>query len=484
MFFLDCMARKAEKEGREMAKKREVYICGECGYETPKWLGRCPSCGTWNSFTAVSPLGGESSALSRSRAQAAKPAPVSPITADAGADEIRYRTGMPELDRVLGGGLVKGSVLLIGGEPGIGKSTLLLQICQKLGEDEKVLYVSGEESAAQLQMRARRLHVDAGGLFVLASGDLDTVLATISAERPKAVVIDSIQTMMLSAVGSSAGSVAQVRECAAALTAAAKESGIPVILVGHVTKEGSIAGPRTLEHMVDAVIQFEGEQNHAYRMLRAVKNRYGATNELAVFEMKETGLKEVPNPSAMLLSERPEGVSGSCVVCVLEGSRPILAEVQALVTKSALASPRRMSTGFDHNRMSLLLAVLEKRAGYTFSALDAYVNVVGGLWLDEPASDLPIALALTSALRDRPIPQGMLAIGEVGLAGEVRSVIRLEDRVREAERLGFTHCLVPASSLKGMDTSRYSIRITGVKDVVSALRAVAAAEKSAGAPER
>lgn len=467
-----------------MTKKREVYICGECGYETPKWLGRCPSCGTWNSFTAVSPLGGESSALSRSRAQAAKPAPVSPITADAGADEIRYRTGMPELDRVLGGGLVKGSVLLIGGEPGIGKSTLLLQICQKLGEDEKVLYVSGEESAAQLQMRARRLHVDAGGLFVLASGDLDTVLATITAERPKAVVIDSIQTMMLSAVGSSAGSVAQVRECAAALTAAAKESGIPVILVGHVTKEGSIAGPRTLEHMVDAVFQFEGEQNHAYRMLRAVKNRYGATNELAVFEMKETGLKEVPNPSAMLLSERPEGVSGSCVVCVLEGSRPILAEVQALVTKSALASPRRMSTGFDHNRMSLLLAVLEKRAGYTFSALDAYVNVVGGLWLDEPASDLPIALALTSALRDRPIPQGMLAIGEVGLAGEVRSVIRLEDRVREAERLGFTRCLVPASSLKGMDTSRYSIRITGVKDVVSALRAVAAAEKSAGAPER
>ena len=484
MFFLDCMARKAEKEGRKIKKKREVYICGECGYETPKWLGRCPSCGTWNSFTAVSPLGGESSALSRSRAQAAKPAPVSPITADAGADEIRYRTGMPELDRVLGGGLVKGSVLLIGGEPGIGKSTLLLQICQKLGEDEKVLYVSGEESAAQLQMRARRLHVDAGGLFVLASGDLDTVLATITAERPKAVVIDSIQTMMLSAVGSSAGSVAQVRECAAALTAAAKESGIPVILVGHVTKEGSIAGPRTLEHMVDAVFQFEGEQNHAYRMLRAVKNRYGATNELAVFEMKETGLKEVPNPSAMLLSERPEGVSGSCVVCVLEGSRPILAEVQALVTKSALASPRRMSTGFDHNRMSLLLAVLEKRAGYTFSALDAYVNVVGGLWLDEPASDLPIALALTSALRDRPIPQGMLAIGEVGLAGEVRSVIRLEDRVREAERLGFTHCLVPASSLKGMDTSRYSIRITGVKDVVSALRAVAAAEKSAGAPER
>ena len=471
------------------AKLKTVYVCSNCGETSPRWMGRCPSCGSWN--TMNEDVVAEPSKAAGSGAKAApRQEGVTSLTAHRLAEirsteeKSRILTGISELDRVLGGGLVKGSVLLVGGEPGIGKSTLLLQICQKLGEDEKVLYVSGEESAAQLQMRARRLHVDAGGLFVLASGDLDTVLATISAERPKAVVIDSIQTMMLSAVGSSAGSVAQVRECATALTAAAKESGIPVILVGHVTKEGSIAGPRTLEHMVDAVFQFEGEQNHAYRMLRAVKNRYGATNELAVFEMKETGLKEVPNPSAMLLSERPEGVSGSCVVCVLEGSRPILAEVQALVTKSALASPRRMSTGFDHNRMSLLLAVLEKRAGYTFSALDAYVNVVGGLWLDEPASDLPIALALTSALRDRPIPQGMLAIGEVGLAGEVRSVIRLEDRVREAERLGFTHCLVPASSLKGMDTSRYSIRITGVKDVVSALRAVAAAEKSAGAPER
>ena len=458
-----------------MAKKKEVYICGECGYETPKWLGRCPACGAWNTFTAVSPAG-EGAGLLHSRVSAAKPAAVSPVTGDDGAGEIRFSTGLKELDRVLGGGLVKGSVLLIGGEPGIGKSTLLMQICQKLGQREKVLYVSGEESAAQLQMRAKRLHVDAAGMFVLSCGDLDTVLSTIAAEKPAAVVIDSIQTMTLSAVGSSAGSVAQVRECAAALTAAAKESGIPVLLVGHVTKEGSIAGPRTLEHMVDAVFQFEGEQNHAYRMLRAVKNRYGATNELAVFEMKDVGLKEVPNPSAMLLSERPEGVSGSCVVCVLEGSRPILAEVQALVTKSTLASPRRMSAGIDHNRMSLLLAVLEKRAGYTFSALDAYVNVVGGLWLDEPASDLPIALALTSALRDRPIPQGMLAIGEVGLAGEVRSVIRLEDRVREAERMGFTHCLVPAAAAGGLDRSKYAIKITGVKDVVSALRAVAAAE--------
>ena len=278
--------------------------------------------------------------------------------------------------------------------------------------------------------------------------------------------------MMLSAVGSSAGSVTQVRECTNALLGVAKENDISIILVGHVTKEGNLAGPRMLEHMVDAVFQFEGEQNHAYRMLRAVKNRYGATNEIAVFEMKDKGLSQVPNPSAMLLSERPEGVSGSCVVCVLEGSRPILAEVQALITRSSFASPRRMATGFDHNRMSLLLAVLEKRAGYTFSALDAYVNVVGGLWLDEPASDLPIALALVSGLRDKPIPAGLIAIGEIGLGGEVRSVIRLEDRIREAQRLGFTRCLVPAASLKGMDLSAYTIKVVGVRDVVEALRAI------------
>lgn len=450
-----------------MAKAKDVYLCSECGYETVKWLGKCPSCGSWNSFSLATPI---ASPAGRGSGRAA---PVSPISGIAAEEDIRYYTGLSELDRVLGGGLVKGSLVLLGGDPGIGKSTLLLQICQSLGESLKVLYVSGEESSKQLKLRAERLEVDSERLFVLCCGDMDTVLATIRAERPAVVVIDSIQTMVLSSAGSSAGSVTQVRECANALLAVAKENDISIILVGHVTKEGNLAGPRILEHMVDAVFQFEGEQHHSYRLLRAVKNRYGATNEIAVFEMQDKGLKQVANPSAMLLSERPEGVSGSCVVCVLEGSRPILAEVQALITRSGFASPRRMATGFDYNRMSLLLAVLEKRAGYTFANLDAYVNVVGGLRLDEPASDLPIALALVSGLRDKPIPAGMLAIGEIGLGGEIRSVIRIEDRIREAERLGFTRCLVPQSSLTGLELKRFKIKVVGVRDIVEALRSIA-----------
>lgn len=456
-----------------MAKNREVYLCGECGYETPKWMGRCPGCGSWNSFSVVSPAVSPTGRTGRA-------ASVSTIDQISGQEDIRYLTGMSELDRVLGGGLVKGSLVLLGGDPGIGKSTLLLQICQAFGENLKVLYVSGEESAKQLKLRAGRLGVHTSSLFVLCCSDLDTVLATIRAESPQVVVIDSIQTMMLASAGSSAGSVTQVRECTNALLALAKERDISMLLVGHVTKEGNLAGPRVLEHMVDAVFQFEGEQHHSYRIIRAIKNRYGATNEIAVFEMREHGLVQVTNPSAMLLSERPEGVSGSCVVCVLEGSRPILAEVQALITRSGFAAPRRMATGFDYNRMNLLLAVLEKRAGYTFANLDAYVNVVGGLRLDEPASDLPIALALVSGLRDKPIPAGMLAIGEVGLGGEIRSVLRIEDRIREAERLGFTRCLVPHSSLQGLDTSRFSIQIVGVRDIVEALRSIQSAEKGSG----
>lgn len=456
-----------------MAKNREVYLCGECGYETPKWMGRCPGCGSWNSFSVVSPAVSPTGRTGRA-------APVSTIDQISGQEDIRYLTGMSELDRVLGGGLVKGSLVLLGGDPGIGKSTLLLQICQAFGESLKVLYVSGEESAKQLKLRAGRLGVHTSSLFVLCCSDLDTVLATIRAESPQVVVIDSIQTMMLASAGSSAGSVTQVRECTNALLALAKERDISMLLVGHVTKEGNLAGPRVLEHMVDAVFQFEGEQHHSYRIIRAIKNRYGATNEIAVFEMREHGLVQVTNPSAMLLSERPEGVSGSCVVCVLEGSRPILAEVQALITRSGFAAPRRMATGFDYNRMNLLLAVLEKRAGYTFANLDAYVNVVGGLRLDEPASDLPIALALVSGLRDKPIPAGMLAIGEVGLGGEIRSVLRIEDRIREAERLGFTRCLVPHSSLQGLDISRFSIQIVGVRDIVEALRSIQSAEKGSG----
>ena len=450
-----------------MAKIKDVYLCSECGYESTKWMGRCPACNNWNTFSQVTPI-----AVPQGRGSG-RAAAVSAIGEIAPQDDIRYHTGLSELDRVLGGGLVKGSVILLGGDPGIGKSTLLLQICQHLAANLKVLYVSGEESARQLKLRAERLKVDSENLFVLCCGDLDTVIATVRTERPQVVVIDSIQTMVLPSAASSAGSITQVRECTNALIGVAKENDISMMLVGHVTKEGSLAGPRIMEHMVDAVFQIEGEQHHSYRLLRATKNRYGATNEIAVFEMRDTGLEQVANPSAMLLSERPEGVSGSCVVCVLEGSRPILAEVQALITKTGFPSPRRMSTGFDYNRMSLLLAVLEKRAGYTFANLDAYVNVVGGLRLDEPATDLPIALAMVSGLRDKPIPAGMLAIGEVGLGGEIRSVLRIEDRVREAERLGFTRCLIPHSSLKELDPKRFKIKIIGVRDIVEALRSIA-----------
>ena len=451
-------------------KNKEIFVCRECGYESVKWLGKCPSCGQWNTFEQAMPL---SAPASRGGTGGKRAAPVSQIGDISANEDIRYQTGISELDRVLGGGLVKGSLVLLGGDPGIGKSTLLLQVCQELAARHKVLYVSGEESAKQIKLRAMRLKVDAKDLFVLSNGDLDTVLATIREEKPEVVMVDSIQTMTLSSVPSAAGSVSQVRECANVLLGVAKENDISIILVGHVTKEGNLAGPRVLEHIVDAVFHFEGEQNHAYRILRAIKNRYGATNEIAVFEMRDSGLRQVTNPSAMLLSERPQAVSGSCVVCVLEGSRPILAEVQALITKSGFPTPRRMATGFDYNRMQMLLAVLEKRAGYFFGSLDAYINVVGGLRLDEPASDLPIALAMVSGLRDRPIPADMLAIGEIGLGGEIRSVIRIEDRVQEAERMGFERVLVPASCVEALKAKKFRIQVIGAANVREALKAAA-----------
>lgn len=449
-----------------MLKSKEIFVCRECGYESIKWLGKCPSCGEWNTFEQAAPL-------SAPNIKGGKPAAVSPIGEIRADEDTRYLTGISELDRVLGGGLVKGSLVLLGGDPGIGKSTLLLQVCQQLGQKKRVLYVSGEESARQIKLRASRLGVASPNLFVLSCGDLDTILATIRQEKPEVVIIDSIQTMTIASVASAAGSVTQVRECANVLLSVAKEHDISVILVGHVTKEGNLAGPRVLEHIVDAVFHFEGEQHHAYRILRAVKNRYGATNEIAVFEMRDNGLSQVENPSEMLLSERPMAVSGSCVVCVLEGSRPILAEVQALITKSGFPTPRRMATGFDYNRMSMLLAVLEKRAGYFFGSLDAYINVVGGLRLDEPACDLPIALAMVSGLRDRPIPADLLAIGEIGLGGELRSVIRLEDRIREAQRMGFKRVIIPASALEKLNPRHYQIKLIGAANIMDALRALA-----------
>lgn len=451
-----------------MAKTKELYVCCECGYETAKWMGKCPSCSAWNSFEQTTPLASPKSSLTKT----ATPLNISHIGDIYSEDDIRYLTGISELDRVLGGGLVKGSLLLLGGDPGIGKSTLLLQVSESLGQGLKVIYVSGEESAKQIKLRANRLGITAKNLFILSHNDLNTVVATIKTEKPDVVIIDSIQTMVLEGVSSSAGSVTQVRECTNALLNVAKENDISIILVGHVTKEGNLAGPRVLEHIVDAVFFFEGDEHYSYRILRAVKNRYGATNEIAVFEMRDRGLVEVQNPSAMLLAERPEDVSGSCVVSVLEGSRPVLAEVQALISKTGFPSPRRMATGFDYNRMSLLIAVLEKRAGYFFGNLDAYVNVVGGLRLDEPAADLPIALAMVSGLRDKAIPSDTFAIGELGLGGEVRGVVRVEERIREGERMGFKRCILPKSSLQKLSDTNFNIELVGVSNIKEALKEI------------
>ena len=374
---------------------------------------------------------------------------------------------------MLGGGLVKGSINLLSGDPGIGKSTLLLQICEYIGQEHSILYVSGEESVRQLKLRAQRLGVESENLYIISQTDVDTIIQTILVQKPDVVIIDSIQTMNLAQVNSSSGSVTQVRECTSALMRTAKSEEVPMVLVGHVNKDGAISGPKVLEHIVDAVLYFEGDRNFSYRILRAVKNRYGSTNEIGVFEMLDTGLSEVENPSMMLLSGRPTGVSGTCVACVMEGSRPIMAEVQALVTKTGFGTPRRMATGFDYNRMSLLIAVLEKRAGYFFGALDTYINIVGGLRLDEPAADLSIALALISSLRDKPIDDGLLAFGELGLAGEIRSVSSITQRVKEAKRLGFSRCLVPRQALKalGVVQNLDGLDIVGVSSLKQAIAA-------------
>lgn len=388
-------------------------------------------------------------------------------------DEVRFHTGIGELDRVLGGGIVKGSLILLGGDPGIGKSTLLLQICEYLGKDLSIMYVSGEESVRQLKLRANRLKVNSDKLFILACTDVEAIGNTILQNKPDIVMIDSIQTMCIAAVASSPGSITQVRESTNAFMRIAKSEDIPIFIVGHVNKDGAIAGPKVLEHIVDAVLYFEGERNLTYRILRAVKNRYGSTNEIGVFEMIDIGLQEVANPSMMLLSGREMNVSGSCVACVMEGSRPILAEVQALVTKTGFGTPRRTSTGFDYNRMNLLLAVLEKRAGYFFGNLDVYINVVGGLRLDEPAADLSIAISLVSSLFDKPVDDGIIAFGEIGLGGEIRNVTGIADRVREAQRLGFTKAIIPKNAIPSIkDIKNLTIEILPVGNVKDAFRVI------------
>ncbi len=432
-----------------MGKSKTAFVCSQCGCETPKWVGRCPECGNWNCMeevTKAAPLPAASvrAAVSHSPANAQELIRINDIDE---SDEIRFHTGLEEFDRVLGGGIVKGSLVLLGGDPGIGKSTLLLQICQYLGNSLSILYVSGEESVRQLKLRANRLHVNSENLSVLASTDVDAIGSTILQNKPDIVMIDSIQTMCISAIPSSPGSITQVRECTNAFLRIAKGEDVPIFIVGHVNKDGAIAGPKVLEHIVDSVLYFEGERNLTYRILRAVKNRYGSTNEIGMFEMIDSGLSEVQNPSLMFLSGRPLNVSGSCVACIMEGTRPILAEVQALVTKTGFGTPRRTATGFDYNRMNLLLAVLEKRAGYFFGTLDVYINVVGGLRLDEPAADLSIAMALVSSLMDKPIADDVIAFGEVGLGGEIRSVTGIVDRIREAQRLGFTRAIVPKHAM-------------------------------------
>ena len=445
-------------------KNKSIYACTECGAESAKWYGRCPSCGAWN--TLEEQIQAQATAAVRVNAAAVQSiAHISPN------DKQRYHTGMRELDRVLGGGIVRGGLMLIGGDPGIGKSTLLLQICQHLGADNRILYVSGEESEGQIKLRADRLGVTCENLFVLCENDMDAVLVSMQEEKPDIVIVDSIQTMNLSAVASASGSVTQVRECTSAIMRVAKRMDIPVFIVGHVNKDGAIAGPKVMEHIVDCVLYFEGDRHSSYRLLRCVKNRYGSTNEIGVFEMADKGLIEVENPSLMLLSGRPLNVSGSCIACTVEGTRPMLAEVQGLVSPTGFGNPRRMATGFDYNRLSLILAVLEKRAGYLFSNLDTYVNVVGGLELDEPAVDLPVALALISGLKDVAIPSDAIAFGEIGLTGEIRSVSNADIRISEAARMGFKKAIVPHHNLKNI-TPRTDIEIIGVKTVRDAFEAM------------
>lgn len=449
-------------------KRKTAFVCTECGYDSAKWFGKCPSCGEWNTMKEVSVQpGGASAAVSLD--PETMPVAISQLSAE--QQDVRFATGIAELDRVLGGGMVKGSLMLISGEPGIGKSTLLLQAGKHLAERNKVLYVTGEESAAQIKLRADRLSVSGDTLLIYAETRLEQVLAAADRVEPQVMIVDSIQTIFSGEVQSTPGSIVQIRDCTMRFMQYAKSKGVSVVLVGHVNKDGNIAGPKILEHMVDAVLSFEGDRHLSYRMLRAVKNRYGSTNEIGMFEMTGSGLLEVSNPSAALLAGRPAEANGSCVVAALEGTRPLLTEVQGLVTKSAYGSARRTAAGIDHSRAVLLMAILEKRAGFLLGAYDAYVNVVGGMDLDEPAVDLAVVLAIASSYLERPIPLQLAVFGEVGLAGEVRAVSGAEQRIAELERLGFEACLMPVDCMSQMAEKRTSMRLIPVKNIQEAIRA-------------
>lgn len=432
-----------------MAKTKTVFFCTACGNETPKWQGRCPACGAWNTMEEhVEKPAAPGKARSAPVGMSRKPQRLSEV--DTGA-EIRFSTGMGELDRVLGGGTVAGSLVLVGGAPGIGKSTLLLQICKSLCVGRSVLYVSGEESERQLKLRAVRLGVTPEALYILSETRLSDIMDAVESIKPDILIVDSIQTLYHEDNESSPGSVSQVKDCTMSLMHLSKSQGITVFVVGHINKDGNIAGPKVLEHMVDCVMYFEGDPNTSYRILRAAKNRFGSTNEIGVFEMRDIGLVEVPNPSQMLLEGRPEGASGTCVACVMEGTRPVLAEVQALVTKTSFNVPRRAADGFDFNRAVLLMAVAEKRAGMKLNVFDAYINVIGGLRLDEPGADLPVVLAVASSYREQPITDDLVAIGEVGLTGEIRSVSNLNQRLSEVARLGFKKCIIPKNGAEKVE---------------------------------
>ena len=456
-----------------MAKgKKSIFFCQNCGHEESKWLGQCPMCKEWNTFVEekVSVTRGSTAAVQQVRdAKDAKVVTLSSITTD---DDERMQTGILELDRVLGGGIVPGSLVLVGGDPGIGKSTLLLQVCQKLsGQSRKILYISGEESLKQIKLRANRMGTFSESLFLLCETNLVIIRHVIEEQHPDMVVIDSIQTMYNEEVASAPGSVSQVRESTNVFMQLAKGLNISIFIVGHVTKEGTVAGPRVLEHMVDTVLYFEGDRHASYRILRGVKNRFGSTNEIGVFEMQKGGLVEVENPSEYMLSGKPENASGSVVACAMEGTRPMLMEIQALVCKTNFGMPRRTAAGLDYNRVNLLMAVLEKRMGMPLSAYDAYVNIAGGIRLNEPAADLGIVMAIASSYKNRPIDEDTIVFGEVGLSGEVRAVTMPEQRVSEAKKLGFKRCIVPAVSMKTIGKME-GIEILGVENVNQAMNLV------------
>lgn len=454
-----------------MAKgKKTVFFCQECGYESPKWMGQCPGCKKWNTFVeeTVSPSQGKSSVKGMGGVKAAEPVTLSQVQIN---EEERLHTGSKELDRVLGGGIVGGSMTLVGGDPGIGKSTLLLQVCRSLADQVQVLYISGEESLKQIKLRAQRIGAFSDKMLLFCETNLDTIRQVIERKKPDVVVIDSIQTMYNEEVASAPGSVSQVRESTGMLLQIAKGMGVSIFIVGHVTKDGNVAGPRVLEHMVDTVLYFEGDRHASYRILRGVKNRFGSTNEIGVFEMREEGLVEVENPSEFMLDGRPEGASGSIVACSMEGTRPILIEIQALVCSSGFGIPRRTAAGTDFNRVNLLMAVLEKRLGLNLSSSDAYVNIAGGIRMNEPAIDLGILLAIVSSYKDIVIDDKVLVFGEVGLSGEVRAVSMAEQRVQEAKKLGFTTIILPAVCMKSVQniTDVCLIPVETIRDAVGFL---------------